>query len=139
MYWPTDRHKTPDVLDFFVTKSVCEHNTHIESSLDESSEHTPVTLTLCTVALPSDTQNNYLHNAKTDWESFMKYLEANNNLKLSLKTPEQVDDACLYLTNLLQVAAWTSTSKVKKSHRSVQISVNIREKTADKHHLRRIW
>ena len=33
-YWPTDSSKTPDLLDFFVTKGISKLNTLIKSSLD---------------------------------------------------------------------------------------------------------
>ena len=36
-YWPTDRNKIPDVLDFFVTKNISQVDTNLESSLDLSS------------------------------------------------------------------------------------------------------
>ncbi|GBP92633.1 RNA-directed DNA polymerase from mobile element jockey [Eumeta japonica] len=108
-YWPTDSNKTPDLLDFFITKNICLQNTLIKSSLDGSSDHTPVILILSPIAIPHDSGTDYLHNSKTDWDCFREYLESNIDLKLSLKTNEEVDNASLYITNLIQVAAWTST------------------------------
>ncbi|GBP69360.1 hypothetical protein EVAR_53437_1 [Eumeta japonica] len=84
-------------------------NTLIKSSLDGSSDHTPVILILSPIAIPHDSGTDYLHNSKTDWDCFREYLESNIDLKLSLKTNEEVDNASLYITNLIQVAAWTST------------------------------
>lgn len=47
-YWPTDRTKTPNLLDFFVTKGISTNYTTCESSLELTSNHTPVLFTLIT-------------------------------------------------------------------------------------------
>lgn len=46
-YWPTDPRKKPDLVDFFITKNIGHLHTKIESSLDSSSDHSPVILELC--------------------------------------------------------------------------------------------
>ncbi|GBP04873.1 Chloride channel protein 2 [Eumeta japonica] len=79
-------------------------NTLIKSSLDGSSDHTPVILILSPIAIPHDSGTDYLHNSKTDWDCFREYLESNIDLKLSLKTNEEVDNASLYITNLIQLS-----------------------------------
>ncbi|GBP79922.1 RNA-directed DNA polymerase from mobile element jockey [Eumeta japonica] len=127
-YWPTDSNKTPDLLDFFITKNICLQNTLIKSSLDGSSDHTPVILILSPIAIPHDSGTDYLHNSKTDWDCFREYLESNIDLKLSLKTNEEVDNASLYITNLIQVAAWTSTPELKASSYSVPTPLVVKKK-----------
>ena len=47
-YWPTDRRKVPDVIDFCVTKGISEHYIKIESCLDLSSDHSPLIVTVST-------------------------------------------------------------------------------------------
>lgn len=47
-YWPTDRNKIPDLLDFFITKGVAKTNVVAESSLELWSDHTPVIITIST-------------------------------------------------------------------------------------------
>ncbi|CAG4981135.1 unnamed protein product [Colias eurytheme] len=138
-YWPTDINKTPDLLDFFITKGICQQNTHIETSLDGSSDHTPVLLTVGSTALFRDTQSSYLTNVKTDWNCFRKHLEDNIILKLPLKTAEDVENASLYITNLIQVAAWISTPILKESHGNTLIPLELREKISEKRRLRRVW
>lgn len=138
-YWPTDSNKTPDLLDFFITKGISELNTLIKSSLDGSSDHSPVLLMVSPVAIPNDDHTDYLHNHKTDWQCFREFLESNTNLNVSLKTKEEVDDACLYITNLIQVAAWSSTPELKDSPRGAPVPLAVKEKIAEKRRLRRIW
>jgi hypothetical protein len=40
-YWPTNKHKTPDLLDFFITSGISPSYMVIQPSYDLSSEHTP--------------------------------------------------------------------------------------------------
>ncbi|GBP94555.1 Probable RNA-directed DNA polymerase from transposon X-element [Eumeta japonica] len=114
-------------------------NTLIKSSLDGSSDHTPVILILSPIAIPHDSGTDYLHNSKTDWDCFREYLESNIDLKLSLKTNEEVDNASLYITNLIQVAAWTSTPELKASSYSAPTPLVVKKKVAEKRRLRRVW
>jgi hypothetical protein len=138
-YWPTDSQKKPDLLDFYITKSICKQNTIVKSSLDGSSDHTPVTLMLSSVPMLQEPYADHLHNPHTDWVYFREYLETNINLKLSLKIKEDVDDACLYFTNILQVAAWVSTPQLRGTSSGTPIPLAIREKIKEKRRLRRIW
>jgi hypothetical protein len=45
-YWPTDRQKIPDLLDFFIVKGISVNYMDITQSLDLSSDHSPVILTV---------------------------------------------------------------------------------------------
>ena len=47
-YWPTDRNKIPDVIDFCVTKGIAQNYMLAESNLDLSSDHSPVIITIST-------------------------------------------------------------------------------------------
>lgn len=69
--------------------------TSIPSSLDGSSDHTPVILTLGT--------------RQTDWRGFRNYLDENINLSMPLKNKDDIDEAYRYITNLIQVAASINT------------------------------
>jgi hypothetical protein len=138
-YWPTDNHKTPDLLDFFITKGICKQNTIIKSSLDGSSDHTPVILILSPMVLPRETSTDSLLNPKTDWHFFREYLESKVDLKLPLKTKDEVDDACLHITNLIQVAAWLSTPELKGSPHCTLLPIEVKKKIAEKRRLRRVW
>ncbi|KAJ8737403.1 hypothetical protein PYW07_000674 [Mythimna separata] len=137
-YWPTDRNKLPDLVDFFVTKNVCHKFTQIESCLDGSSDHTPIILRLCKTAIHYE-PNDVLYNYKTDWDNFREYVEDKIDLNLPLKSPEDVDNACLYITNLIQVAAWNSTPELKRLANSSLTPIEVRRKIAEKRRLRRIW
>lgn len=47
-YWPTDVNKHPDLLDFFVVNGIAKFYFNVESSLDSSSDHSPIIATIST-------------------------------------------------------------------------------------------
>ncbi|VVD03533.1 unnamed protein product [Leptidea sinapis] len=72
-------------------------------------------------------------------DAFNEFLELNLNLNVPLKTKEEVDDACLYITNLTQVAAWFNTLELKDASREAAVPLAVKEKIAPRCRLRRIW
>ncbi|CAG4980711.1 unnamed protein product [Colias eurytheme] len=136
--WPADRNKSPDLLDFFVTKGVSHLYTSVESSLDGSSDHTPVILTLSTSVIHVE-QTDALYNHKTDWQGFRSFLEENIKLNISMKTPEDVDNACESFTNLIQVSSWKNSPCITYPPLTASQSTVIKTKLLEKRRLRRIW
>jgi len=53
-YWPSDRRKVPDLLDFGVMKQIPTHSIQVEAGFDLSSDHSPV-LIPCIWELPPKT------------------------------------------------------------------------------------
>jgi endonuclease/exonuclease/phosphatase (EEP) superfamily protein YafD len=51
-YWPTDHHRTPDLLDFFVARGVAANYIRVESMFELSSDHSPIIATVGAYALP---------------------------------------------------------------------------------------
>jgi hypothetical protein len=64
-YWPTDSNKTPDLLDFFVINGFSSEYMEVEPSYGLSSDHSPVTATVCSYAIYR-TPRSKLHNQKTN-------------------------------------------------------------------------
>jgi hypothetical protein len=50
-YWPSDRNKLPDLLEFCVTKGIPQDFPVAESCLDLFSDHSPILITLTADAL----------------------------------------------------------------------------------------
>jgi hypothetical protein len=44
-YWPSDRRKIPDLLDFGVMKRIPAYAIQAEAGLDLSSDHSPIIIT----------------------------------------------------------------------------------------------
>ena len=67
-YWLSDPKKLPDLLDFFINRGIDGLHTTVESSLDGSSDHTPVIFTINTSELIREITES-LTNSRTDWDS----------------------------------------------------------------------
>lgn len=139
-YWPSDMKKTPDLVDFFVTKGINNHYMKVESSLDGSSDHSPVLLTISSRII-NITKPETLSNNHTDWEGFKQHVASNINLNIPLKTTDDVDEACFKFTNLMQVAVWKNTPEEPfvwpfNTH---NIPNAIKQKIAEKRRLRATW
>ena len=64
-YWPTDTNKIPDLVDFFVTKNISPRYVQINSSVELSSDHSPVIATV-SLAIIENTPNDLIHNQLTN-------------------------------------------------------------------------
>jgi hypothetical protein len=51
-YWLSGRRRVPDLLDFGIVKHIPVRTLHAESSLDLSSDHSPVLITIHSKILP---------------------------------------------------------------------------------------
>jgi len=99
-YWGTDPRKLPDLLDFFVSHGLPRNNYQIHSNYDLSSDHTPDIVSLSTAAIDK-TLPPKLTTRNTNWNRFQHYLEENTNLNISLKSPNDLDQAAHYFTTLV--------------------------------------
>ena len=75
-YWPSDKNKVPDLIDFFVLKGISKYNTRIENSYDLSSDHSPVILHLSTNTLKTEF-NDRITNKNTKWKIYSHLMEKN--------------------------------------------------------------
>jgi hypothetical protein len=55
-YWPSDRNKLPDLMDFCVTKGIPQDLAVAKSCFDLSSDHSPVLITITSHALNQEKQ-----------------------------------------------------------------------------------
>lgn len=138
-YWPTDRQKIPDLLDFFVTKNVSNNYITIDSCLDLNSDHSPVILTISSSLILREPPPN-LCNSFTNWNLFREHLDQNINLNVSLKSAQDIEDAVEHFNYCVQTAAWTATPIFPvKPTSHVNYPIAIKQRLAEKRRLRRIW
>lgn len=137
-YWPADRGRLPDVLDFFVLRGLSRLHYSIEASLDGSSDHTPVFLTLSTTILYKELKAT-LYNKYTDWESFKDLVNDKLNLKISLKSEDDIDTATKEFTSVIQNSLWNSTPEIRPTTRQRPVTRDIKNKILEKRRLRRRW
>ncbi|KAI5744405.1 hypothetical protein M8J76_001994 [Diaphorina citri] len=137
-HWPSDPTRRPDVIDFFVTNGVADSYIHVENRDELSSDHSPIILTLSAQVI-AKSQTVKLTTPKTDWEAFKWYIDDKANLRLSLKSPDEVDEAAQYLTKLIQEAANYATPEIKQKEQIINIPKEIRDLIAEKRRVRSRW
>src|SRR5436190_4288500 len=94
-YWPTDQNKIPDLLDFFVLKGITLNYINTEPSLDLSSDHTPIILTYSsTISMKEKAPS--LFSKCTNWGYFRTLINNNVNIKIPLKTENDVEKEINY-------------------------------------------
>jgi hypothetical protein len=85
-YWPTDRNKLPDLVDFCITKGISPDHILARSCFELSLDHTLVLITL-SFETSLCTPHPSLCNKKTNWEIFRLLLSDHLDLNVPLKTP----------------------------------------------------
>lgn len=137
-HWPSDVLKRPDLIDFFVTHGVATNYTSIDTNEDLFSDHSALMLTL-SASVINKPQTPKLTSPKTDWDLFKSFIDDNTNLRIKMKTPDEVDNAAQYLTTLIQKAAVFATPEEKQTRTGINIPKEIRDLIAEKRRQRKKW
>lgn len=137
-YWPTDRRKLPDLIDFFVLKGVNIKLCKIESCYELAGDHSAIIVSLSSHIKAAEERPN-LCNKYTDWEIFEDKLERYINIKIPLKTPEQIDNAVSNLTKNIQQACWEATPNMGRKQITNRCPPALKEKIAEKRKIRKRW
>ncbi|PNF20480.1 RNA-directed DNA polymerase from mobile element jockey [Cryptotermes secundus] len=137
-YWPTDRNKLPDLVDFCISKGIPHNSIAAKSCLELSSDHTPVLITL-SFNISLRTPHPSLCNNKTNWELFHLLFTEHLDLHVPLKTPSDIEAAINSFNNLIQWAGWSSTPESPIVHQTSNCPLIIKQKILHKRSLRRIW
>jgi endonuclease/exonuclease/phosphatase family metal-dependent hydrolase len=137
-YWPTDPKKTPDLLDFFVTRKISTNFVDICGSFDLDSDHSAIILTLSETIITRAAHPSFA-NRTTDWECFRLDLDASINLNTKLKTWEELEVETEKFTTLIQTAACNNTKQIATIGKAVNYPLAIRELAKEKRKARRKW
>ncbi|KAL4108080.1 hypothetical protein QTP88_018335 [Uroleucon formosanum] len=139
-YWPSSPKKRPDILDIFVAKIPPNLSHLVKNLLDPCSDHSPIIL--CIDASPRlQPSNPSLINGIMNWEQFRDVINQKIKLNIRLKCPKDIDDAILNLTQIIQSAAWNSTTQPNKNnnHNHLSIPAHVRELITQKRRARARW
>jgi hypothetical protein len=90
-YWPSDRNKIPDLLDFAITKGVSEVHSHVESNFDLSSDHSPIIITLSMNVIWKEPIPK-LCTCSTNWELFQEIINTNIKLNHRIKKNQELEE-----------------------------------------------
>lgn len=88
-YWPTDPNKLPDLVDFCIVKGIPTNQCRATSSLDLSSDHSPVIISVSTT-IQQTSNPPTLCNRHTNWNRFREIIQNNLDIMVPLKTPSDI-------------------------------------------------
>lgn len=138
-YWPTDPQKIPDLLDFFVSKNIALSNISIESNFDLISDHSAALLNVHSKIILTEVPHK-IYSRHTDWEKYQKIITTETQLKIPLKTTDEIEQAIEGLNSLIYDAAIRSTphrkTKIAKEH---NYPAMIKDCIRERRQLRRTW
>uniref|UniRef100_A0A2H8TKI9 Putative RNA-directed DNA polymerase from transposon X-element n=1 Tax=Melanaphis sacchari TaxID=742174 RepID=A0A2H8TKI9_9HEMI len=138
-YWPTSLRKKPDILDIFVSNTPSNLFLTTGNLLEPTSDHSAVLLTV-SASPPIRSSAPKLFHSNTDRCRFHDLVDQNIDMKVSLKSPQEIDDAINKLTNVIQSAAWEATpTQAKFSNNSFSIPEHIRILIANKRRARALF
>ena len=137
-YWPTDRDKIPDLIDFFIIKQVSKNFLLIEEGRDLNSDHSPINLSLSECVIMAN-PNIHLTNKHTDWQYFKALLDKNLKFNKLLTTKTELESEVLNFTQQIQNAAWESTPLVNKKSSEIKYPRLIMNLIAEKRKIRKKW
>jgi hypothetical protein len=107
-YWPSNRNKLPDLVDFYVTKGILQDFAVTKSCFDLSSDHSLVLITLTSHELKLEKQPR-LSNRHTNWDDFRRLNNERLTSNVSLKTKEDIEAAVKFFNDTIQWAGWNAT------------------------------
>ena len=137
-YWPSDRWKLPELIDFRIVKRIPVNSLYAESSFDLSSDHSPIILTIHSRIIPQ-TNPPTLSTKTTNWGTFRNHIRENLTLDIPLKANRDVEDCVHQFVQIIQQAAWSSTPNPHKSPNVDKCALTIKQKILDKRKLRKRW
>jgi hypothetical protein len=109
-YWPSDRNKLSDLVDFCVREGIRPDFAVAQSCLDLSYDHSPVLVTLTSHAINQEKQPSR-SNRRTNWAYFSHLIQQRLNLNVPLKTEADIEAAVKTFNDTVQWAGWKATPK----------------------------
>lgn len=137
-YWPSDRRRVPDVLDFCVTKGLTSNLFEVTSCLDLSSDHTPIIINMYAQTRNKQQQPS-LYSRRTDWELFRAKLDSHIRLNIPLTSEYEIEESAELLTKAIQISAWEATPESNCTYNKNTCPIVVREMIIKKRHLRKKW
>jgi hypothetical protein len=137
-YWPSDPQKIPDLIDFCIAKGINSKNIFVESSLELTSDHTPLLVTILTSARGKPKKPS-LTSSKTNWSTFRAKLDGLITLEMPLKTNLDIEEAVETVTKAMQEAARQATDDIDNKYITEKYPIELKEKLREKGKARKRW
>ncbi|GBP23642.1 RNA-directed DNA polymerase from mobile element jockey [Eumeta japonica] len=136
-YWPTDKDKIPDIVDFCIFKGIANTNISCSSCWDLSSDHSPILVEITAEIRETTRDVPYIINVLTG-PYFVPHRRGIQRTYCSSNKGDIVD-AVEYFTTSVQSAAWNSTPINQHKLTEQHIPTNILQKISEKRALRKLW
>lgn len=137
-YWPTDRRKIPDLMDFCVTKGMNGKQLLAESCLDLSSDHSPIIITASTRFVSKQLEPK-LYTKHTNWGLFREIFDDKITLNIPLNNEENISVAIENFNAAVTSAAICATPMQKDKQHHTICPLEVKRKIEEKRKLRKIW
>lgn len=137
-YWPTDTRKTPDLIDFCVTKGIHRRYFNVAPCFDLSSDHSPIIVTLSAKLLQNEPPLK-IHNKNTNWELFREKIVASIDFNISLRSNDEIENAIEKFNESIFKSSIESTPATHFKDNFAKSSKTIIELIKEKRELRKKW
>lgn len=138
-YWPSDRRKIPDLIDFAVTRGINNVQSLVHSSLELSSDHTPTIITIFSENSFQKNESGRFDYKRTDWLKYKMLISSHLEIKTSLKSEQEINSAIFNFTQLLSQAVKITTPRFTVQTRQECTPQDILKLLSEKRSLRRVW
>jgi hypothetical protein len=125
-YWPSDRNKLSDLVDFCDANGIPQGFTVAKSCFDLS-DHSPVFIMLTSHALNQEKQQS-LSNRHTNCDDFRHLINQRLTLNVSLKTEEDIEAAVKFFKDKIQWAGWNATPEHTDTLKTNDCRILIKQK-----------
>lgn len=137
-YWPSDLNKTPDLIDFFITRKIPVDYIQVQEGLDSTSDHSSILMIISDTIIIND-KHPLLTNKYTDWKNFRNELNNSIILNTQLSSEETLEQEVEKLVKDIQHAAWKSTNTTNKKIAGKRYPMEIKSLVIEKRSTRREW
>jgi hypothetical protein len=135
-YWPSDRNKLPDLIDFCVKKGIPQDFTVAKSCFDLFSDHSPVLITLTSHALNQEKLPS-ISNIHKNWDDLGHLINKRLTLNVSLKPEEDIEAAVKFYNDTIQWAGWNATPEHTETLKTYDCPILIKQKIEERRRRRR--
>lgn len=139
-YWPTDRKKIPDIIDFSVLKNIST-NQITATTIDElSSDHSPTIYKLSKTPLYENPPDR-LTNKKTNWKKYHNLIDNQLCPNIKIESKDDIENTIEYLNKFIAECAKAATpvQERTKARGNDYTSTNILDLLAKKRKAKRAW
>lgn len=139
-YWPTDRRKIPDIIDFSVLKNIALNQIKATTIDELSSDHSPTIYELSSTPL-RETPPDRLTNKKTNWGKYHNLIDNQLCPNIKIESKNDIEKTIKYFNDLIAKCARASTPAQDQIKARVQeyTSTNTLDLLAKKRRAKREW